>query len=91
MKCLLIIPAYNEQDSIVRVIDNFNKNRKLGTLIEAKVGKGKLLLCTMDISTNLEERIDARQLKNSILKYAGEASFNPKSTLSTAELDRWLK
>lgn len=26
MKCLLIIPAYNEQDSIVRVIDNLKNN-----------------------------------------------------------------
>ncbi len=26
MKCLLIIPAYNEQDSIVRVIDNLRNN-----------------------------------------------------------------
>lgn len=90
-KSLILDELMQQQQPIVRVIDNFNKNRKLGTLIEAKVGKGKLLLCTMDISTNLEERIDARQFKNSILKYAGEASFNPKSTLSTAELDRWLK
>ena len=26
MKCLVIIPAYNEQDSIVRVIENFKNN-----------------------------------------------------------------
>ena len=26
MKCLLIIPAYNEQDSIVRVIENLKNN-----------------------------------------------------------------
>ncbi|RZK55930.1 MAG: glycoside hydrolase family 2, partial [Pedobacter sp.] len=90
-KSLVLDELTEQQQPIVRVIDNFNKNRKLGTLIEAKVGKGKLLLCTMDISTNLEERIDARQFKNSILKYAGESSFNPKATLSTAELDRWLK
>jgi len=90
-KSLVLDDLAEQQQPIVRVIDNFNKNRKLGTLIEAKVGKGKLLLCTMDISTNLEERIDARQFKNSILKYVGEARFNPKATLSTAELDKWLK
>jgi hypothetical protein len=50
---------------MVRVIDNFYKNRNMGSLIEAKVGTGKLILCTMDIHTDIEKRIAARQLRSS--------------------------
>lgn len=76
---------------IVRVIDNFYKNRNLGTLIEAKVGKGRLILCTMNISEKLAERIEARQLRSSLMDYAASSVFNPISTLSIEDLDKWLK
>ncbi|HWH69603.1 MAG TPA: hypothetical protein VNT26_09475, partial [Candidatus Sulfotelmatobacter sp.] len=34
---------------IVQVVDNFARNHKLGNLFEARVGAGKLLVCTMDL------------------------------------------
>jgi len=33
---------------IIHVIDNFARNHKLGLLFEAKVGRGKLLVCASD-------------------------------------------
>jgi len=46
---------------VLRDIDNFFKNRNMASIIEAKVGKGKLLFCTMDIHSNMENRPVARQ------------------------------
>ncbi len=76
---------------IVRVIDNFFKNRKMASVIEAKVGKGKLILCAMDITHDLDKRIEAKQLKYSLLKYAESESFNPLVTLTKYQLDKVLK
>jgi len=75
---------------IVRVIDNFFKNRNLGVLMEYKLGKGKLLLCTMDIHTNLDKRPAAAQLKNSLLHYAGTSKFNPVNEINESDLSKLL-
>ncbi|SER85057.1 glycoside hydrolase family 2 TIM barrel-domain containing protein [Pedobacter rhizosphaerae] len=81
----------DQHKPLVRIIDNFYKNRKLGTLLEGRVGKGKLILCTMDITHQLENRIEARQLKNSIMQYADSNRFSPKAELSVEALEKWLK
>jgi hypothetical protein len=33
----------------VQVIDNFERNHKLGLVREAKIGEGKLLVCSGDL------------------------------------------
>jgi len=43
---------------IVQVIDNVNRNHKLGLDFEFRVGKGKLLICTLDL-LKLKERPEA--------------------------------
>ena len=62
---------------IVRVVDNFFKNRKMGNIIEARVGNGKLLVISIDISNNLEQRPAARQLRYSLEQYAAGKEFSP--------------
>ena len=76
---------------IIRVVDNFFKNRKMASVIEAKVGNGKLILCSMDITHNLDNRIEAKQLKYSLMQYAGSESFNPKTSITETQLSRILK
>lgn len=76
---------------IVRVVDNFFKNRKMAAVIAAKVGKGKLILCSMDITHNLDKRIEAKQLKYSLIKYAESESFNPQQEITEKELSTVLK
>lgn len=71
---------------IVGVIDNFVTNRRLATIFEAKVGKGKLLFTSMDLHTDLHNRPVARQLKKSLLGYMSEQDFNPQASLSKEDL-----
>ena len=40
---------------LVQVIDNFARNHKLGSVFEARVGKGKLLVCAIDLTSELAD------------------------------------
>jgi hypothetical protein len=69
---------------IVQVIDDWNTNSRLGLIFEAKVGSGKLLVCSIDLG-DLQERPVARQMRYSLLKYVEGESFAPKISVD-AEL-----
>jgi len=66
----------------IQPIDTWHVSRKLGMLIEAKVGKGRLLMTTMDINTNLSNRHVARQMRQAILRYMESKDFKPALTLT---------
>jgi hypothetical protein len=74
---------------VVQVIDDWFANRKLGLVFEARVGPGRLLACSMDLS----DREDApggvnpvvRQLRASLLRYAAGAEFAPTTTLTVEQ------
>lgn len=67
----------NNIQPVVRIIDDWFTNRPLGLLIEAKVGKGKLIISGVDLLTDAEKRPEAKQLTYSILKYMRGSLFNP--------------
>jgi hypothetical protein len=67
---------------IVQPIDDWNRNYKLGALFEARVGKGRLMVSTLDLENRLDERPVARQLRKSVLAYMGGAGFQPKADVS---------
>ncbi|HEV2318474.1 MAG TPA: glycoside hydrolase family 2, partial [Verrucomicrobiae bacterium] len=69
-----------------RFIDKFNRNALSCAIFEAKVGKGKLLVCTLDISGALDSRVVARQLRRSIMEYMAGKKFQPHDEVSPAQL-----
>lgn len=73
---------------IVRVIDNFRYNQRLGMVFEAKVGPGKLLVSSSDLVSDLEKRPAALQLRNSLLSYMGSANFQPSTEAKEEALDK---
>ncbi|MCL6220253.1 glycoside hydrolase family 2 TIM barrel-domain containing protein [Zunongwangia pacifica] len=64
---------------IIQPIDTWFLNRRLSMLFEAKVAKGKLMVCSIDLENDMNERIVARQLKLSILNYMNSEDFNPEA------------
>lgn len=74
---------------IIHVIDNFARNHKLGLLFEAKVGKGKLLVCASDLPA-LQQYPEARQLLNSLLAYVGSEKFAPQTEFDRELLNKLL-
>jgi len=76
---------------IVENVDNFMKNRKLCSVFEAKVGQGKLIFSTMDLTTDMENRFIAKQLCYSLIEYMKSVKFNPVSSMTNQELTSLLK
>ena len=75
---------------IVQVIDNFRDNQRLAMVFEVKVGEGRLLVCSADITKNLESRPVASQLRYSLLQYMSSGTFNPDVPASEDDLDKVL-
>lgn len=71
---------------IVQPVDDWNRNFKLGLLVEAKVGAGRLMVASVDLASNLDQRIVARQLRASVLAYMAGDSFNPQTAITTADM-----
>ena len=67
---------------IIHLIDDWFTNRKLGILFEAKVGNGKLMVCSVDLQKDLNKRPAAAQFRQSILEYMSSGRFNPVKDIS---------
>lgn len=63
---------------LVQPIDTYHLNRKLGLILEAKTGGGKLIITSADLTHNLDERPAARQLRKSLLQYMKSEKFDPE-------------
>lgn len=66
---------------VVHIIDDWFTNRKLGILLEGKVGNGKLMVCSADLQRDLDKRPAARQFRQSILQYMASDRFNPSAQI----------
>lgn len=64
---------------IVQNIDTWFISRKIGVLFEANVLSGKLMMTSMDITSQLEKRVAARQLHKAILDYMNSDNFRPST------------
>jgi hypothetical protein len=61
---------------IVQVIDDWTTNRKLALVFEARVGKGRLLVTSIDLEGPGLDPV-RRQLRSSLMRYAGSSQFAP--------------
>jgi len=73
----MIVDSLTGGNAVIQMVDNFANNRKLALAYEAKVGDGKLMLVSIDLSQKLEERFVAKQLLISTLAYMNSNDFNP--------------
>ena len=76
---------------LVHIIDDWFTNRKLGILFETKVGTGKMMVCSADITRNLDKRPAARQFRRSIEQYMASGNFNPATELDLELMKALLK
>ncbi|WP_158796445.1 sugar-binding domain-containing protein [Pedobacter sp. L105] len=73
---------------LIQVIDNFARNNKLGNVFEARVGKGTLLVCTLNLrDENLPE---TRAFLKSLYRYVSSDSFKPTQSLNISTLGEIL-
>lgn len=74
---------------LVQVIDNFDRNHKLGLIFETKVGKGSMLVCAIDLMA-LQDRPEARQMLRSLQQYVASDAFAPKHGIAAEVLEKLL-
>jgi len=76
----------HELSPMVQAIDTWFRSHKLGLLFECMIGPGKLMVCSMDVASDLERRIVARQMYHSILSYMQSDQFAPNCNLTLEEI-----
>ena len=81
----MILDALAGYRPIVQVIDNVERNHRLGLLFEFAVGKGKLLVCCADLESVLEHP-EGRQFYKAVLDYMRSDDFRPSVSLDTEQL-----
>lgn len=80
-----------EATPVVRMIDNFFKNRNMASVLEMKSEKGSLIVSGIDLRSRLENRPAARQLKYSLLNYMNSEDFDPKTAVPFDKVKRFVK
>jgi hypothetical protein len=68
-------------EPIVRLIDDWATARPLGLVIEARVGRGKIVVCGFDLTGDMSGDPAGRQMRQSLLRYMAGGSFNPKTEI----------
>lgn len=71
---------------IVQSIDTWFISRKVGMLFEAKVLNGKLMMTSMDLTTQPDKRVVARQMHKAILDYMNSDAFRPSVSVSPEQI-----
>lgn len=74
---------------IVQVIDNIDRNHKLGLVFEFAVGKGKLLVVMSDLD-KASEYPEGEQFYLSVLRYMASNHFAPKTAITVADFHRLM-
>lgn len=73
----------------VQVIDDWFTARRLGLVFEARVGSGRLLVCSVDLDQPSDPVV--RQFHHSLLRYMGSADFNPRTRATPGEVRTVMK
>lgn len=70
---------------VVQVVDNIERNHRLGLVFEFTVGAGKLLVCMCDLSA-IADTPEGNQWRNALLHYLKSPDFNPSMQLGWESL-----
>ena len=79
---LYLDSAPADLNPIVNIIDDWFTNRRLALLVEAKVGKGKLMVTPAPILKSSPDNIVLNQFRNAVINYMKSADFAPSAALS---------
>lgn len=74
-----------EYRPIVQVIDNVERNHKLGLVFELSVNGGKLLICMADLEA-VRDTSEGLQFYASLLEYMNSSDFKPATSISAESL-----
>ena len=73
---------------IIRMIDFYKNNANNAHLLEFGVGQGKVLVTSLNLRTNLNQKLDVRNLTASLIRYVQSEQFAPTAQVPEAEFVR---
>lgn len=76
-----------ELEAIIQVVPDWFAPKKLALAFEAKVGRGSLLITSIDLNGALENQLERRQLKASLLTYMDSDRFRPSVALNLEQVE----
>ncbi len=83
---LLLDDLPRDLKPVVQVIDDWFTNRRLGLLVEGRVGSGRLLISSIDLQARPDDDPVIRQFRQSVLSYAASREFQPSCQLTPKQL-----
>ncbi|UVO96021.1 hypothetical protein NXV86_13200 [Bacteroides sp. BFG-257] len=83
---MILNATRGEYRPLIQVVDNIERNHKLGLVFEFAVGKGKLLVCMTDLRA-IADMPEGRQFRTSLLRYVKSDAFRPVEQLTWEELN----
>ncbi len=89
-ECLRLPIEFDRAGAIVEQISDFHTPVREVCLYETRVGPGSLLICSLDVTTRLEERLAAAALRASLSDYVASPAFQPKAQLEPVAVRAWL-
>src|SRR5574344_91998 len=66
---------------VIQVIDNIERNHKLGLVMEFRIGQGKLLICMSDLE-KASAYPEGKQFYQSVLSYMHSGAFKPELSMT---------
>ena len=79
----------NHYRAMAEPVSDFHYNRRLASIFEVKVGKGKLLVCGYNITKEQSQQFpEVAQLRHSLVEYVHSKEFDPKTYLEFGVLDK---
>ncbi len=77
--------------SIVRPVDDWNRNFPLSLIFEGRVFSGKLLFCSAELSGTFESRPEAYTLRKALFAYAASEAFDPAQELDWEDVTAHIR
>ena len=86
-QCMMTSHISGQFNSIVQPIDTWFLSRRLSTLFEARVSKGRLIMTSLDLRNRLNNRPVARELMHALLAYMQSDDFRPTQTVTIEQIE----
>lgn len=86
---LILNATPHEYKPLIQVVDNVERNHKLGLLFEFAVDNGKVLVCMSNLEA-IRHTPEGCQFRNAILSYMKSDKFSPTEMLTSQQLHQIL-
>lgn len=82
---LILNSTHSYYKPLVQVVDNIERNHKLGLVFEFAVGRGKLLVCMTDLNA-ASEYVEGKAFRDALYNYIESPQFAPSEYLTWDEI-----